>query len=133
GPDGNLYVADLEPAIRVISPTGKPIRSWGKSGSGPGELDFGTGVAGIGVGKDGLVYVADSGNRRVQVFKSDGTFVRQFGTFGSGSGQFVGLSAVMVDGQGNVYADDDAQMTLTKFAPAGKPLWTIGGANASDP
>jgi outer membrane protein assembly factor BamB len=132
GPDG-IYVADLEPKIRVIAPDGSPIRSWGKAGSGPGEFSFADGVAAIAVGSNGLVYVADNGNHRVQVFKPDGSFVRAFGSFGSGPGQFLVVFAVLVDEQGSVYVVDDGQGTLTTFDPTGKPVWTIGGAAETDP
>jgi DNA-binding beta-propeller fold protein YncE len=43
---------------------------------GPGSPQF-YGVHGLGVSHDGLVYVADRSNRRIQVFTLDGTFVTQ--------------------------------------------------------
>ncbi|MBM3778681.1 MAG: hypothetical protein FJW23_10670, partial [Acidimicrobiia bacterium] len=44
---------------------------------GPGSPHFGNRVHGIRVSRDGLVYVADRSNRRVQVFTVDGMFVDQ--------------------------------------------------------
>ncbi len=44
------------------------------SGRGPDQFGI---VHSVEVSKDGLVYVADRGNRRVQVFRTDGTFVTQ--------------------------------------------------------
>ena len=44
---------------------------------GPGSPQFGSTVHGVKVSNDGLVYVADRSNRRVQVFTVDGKYVTQ--------------------------------------------------------
>ena len=140
GPDGNLYVTDHSQRVTVISPAGTLLRRWGKPGSGPGEFRFApfdpstpTDVEGkIAVGPDGSVYVSDSGNGRVQVFTPQGRLVRQFGSFGSGKGQFLAPFDLAVDGAGNVYVADDQAETLAKFSPAGQVIWQIGGAASSD-
>jgi sugar lactone lactonase YvrE len=133
GPDGNLYVADLEPSIRVLTPTGEPIRSWGAPGKDPGQPNFGNGRADIAVGEDGLVYVLEGGNRRIEVFEPDGTLVRGFGSFGDGPGQFRDPMSMTVDDAGNVYVIDDGTQTVQKLDPAGNLLWTIGGPDEADP
>ena len=38
----------------------------------------------------GLVYVADRGNQRIQVFDADGAFVREWPLFGTPAGLFIG-------------------------------------------
>ena len=137
GPDGNLYVTDVSQRITVISPTGTVLRRWGKPGSGPGEFKFipfesstPMDVAGkIAVGPTGDVYVSDSGNARVQVFTPQGRFARQFGSFGSGKGQFLHPFDLAVDKAGNVYVADDQAETVSKFTPRGKVSWQIGGAS----
>jgi len=141
GPEGKLYVTDLSQRVTVISPAGKVLRRWGKPGSGPGEFRFipgdpstPTDIHGqIAVGPDGDVYVSDSGNARVQVFTAQGRFVRQFGSYGSGKGQFLSPYHLAVDATGDVYVADDQAGTLSKFSPAGKVLWQIGGSASSDP
>jgi sugar lactone lactonase YvrE len=75
----------------------------------------------------------DGGNRRIQVFQPDGTFVRQFGSFGDGPGQFRDTINIAVDASGNVYVADDQRETVTEVDPTGTPVWTIGGPGASDP
>jgi len=141
GPDGNLYVTDVSQRVTVISPAGTVLRRWGKPGTGPGEFKFisfdpttPSAVAGnIAVGPDGNVYVSDSGNARVQVFTQQGRFIRQFGSFGSGQGQFLHPFDLVVDGAGNVYVADDQAQTLSKFSPAGKVVWQIGEGVSTDP
>jgi DNA-binding beta-propeller fold protein YncE len=135
GPDGNLYVTDLSQRVTVISPAGKVLRRWGKPGTGPGEFRFiafdpttRTDVAGkIAVGSNGLVYVSDSGNARLQVFTRQGRFVRQFGSFGSEKGQFLHPFDVAADNAGNVYVADAEGENISKFSPGGKVIWQIGG------
>ena len=74
---GNIYVADGYGNARIAKyePGGKYIKSWGSRGRGPGQFNI---VHGIAIDAQGNVYVADEGNRRVQVFDGDGTFKKQF-------------------------------------------------------
>ena len=52
------------------------------------------------------MYVADSGNNRVQKFDSNGNFISKFGTYGTGDGQFINPVDIAVDSSDNVYVDD---------------------------
>ncbi len=73
--DGLIYVVDgVNNSIKVFNQSGRPLYSFGKSGSGNGEFRF---PLGIDVDISGRVYVADSGNHRIQVFNSNGGFVTQ--------------------------------------------------------
>jgi DNA-binding beta-propeller fold protein YncE len=80
---GELYVADGYGNHRVIvldSETGTFKRMWGAFGSTPtGDTtpqQFGL-VHSIKVSSDGLVYVADRSNQRIQVFSTAGKFVKE--------------------------------------------------------
>lgn len=90
-----LFVADGYANRRVIvfdADTGVYKRHWGAYGKRPEDLKnppreqiitgppptfFNNPVHGVVVSNDGLVYVADRANNRLQVFKLDGTFVKE--------------------------------------------------------
>ena len=67
------------------------------------------------MGRDGIVYVVDSGNHRVQVFSRDGEFLRKWGSKGSGDGQLLFPWGVMVDERGNVYITDTGSVQATRL------------------
>ena len=128
GPDGLLYVLDTAPEVMVVDPKdGKVVRRWGSQGAGKGQFDLrrsddNPGNGDVAVAPDGRVYVADGSNFRVQVFKPDGTFLFQFGSYGTGAGQFGEVDEIVVGRDGSVYVDEDYR-ALTKFTADGKLLW----------
>ena len=63
----------------------KPVLCFGKQGSGEGMLNYPMGVA---VTAKDEILVADNQNHRVQVFDSNGTFLRSFGHKGENAGEF---------------------------------------------
>lgn len=86
-----LFVADGYGNRRVIvfdADTGNYLRHWGAYGNRPDDsvpfqydpnivhTQFST-VHGIGVSNDGLVYACDRNNSRIQVFRLDGSFVKE--------------------------------------------------------
>ena len=87
-----LYVADGYGNRRIIvfdADTGAFKRMWGAYGNRPEDADIGAyhpdapparqfrTAHGVGISKDGLVYVGDRANDRVQVFKNNGAFVEE--------------------------------------------------------
>ena len=90
-----VFVADGYANHRVIvfdGATGAYKRHWGANGRPPGDKSvksFGTPVHCIRLSRDGLVYVCDRANNRMQVFRKDGSFVKEFvvapATRGNGS------------------------------------------------
>jgi len=75
--DGSVYVADGYGNNRVakFSPDGKFLLDWGRKGPGPGEFDLPHSVA---VDAQGLVYVADRNNSRIQVFDANGKVLKEW-------------------------------------------------------
>ena len=61
------------------------LLTWGETGHEPGQLFQPTGIA---VAADETVFVADTGNHRIEAFDADGTFLWTFGESGEAPGQF---------------------------------------------
>jgi len=82
GPQGEIYVADGYGNSRVVKldREGNFLQAWGKKGVGPGEFNLPHSIA---VDAQGLVYVADRENRRMQIFDSDGNFIKEWTHLGS--------------------------------------------------
>jgi sugar lactone lactonase YvrE len=97
-----VYIADGYHNHRVIvfdSESGAYKRHWGAYGNRPKDADlrqynptasqFANPVHCVRIAKDGLVYVCDRANNRIQVFQKNGTFIKEFivekGTRSSGS------------------------------------------------
>lgn len=134
-PDGSIWVADgVSSGFQVFSPEGQLIDRWGSAGHGNGEFSFAVAdsnvLGAVAFRADGGFYVADSGNARVQQFTPDRAFVRSWGGFGRGDGQFAQPIDVDVDAQGNVYVTDLIRNDVQKFDPAGGYLLTFGGFGA---
>lgn len=74
---GNSYFSDgyINSRVAKANARGEWVASWGSLGSGPGQFDTPHGIA---VGPRDEVFVADRGNRRIQVFDTSGKLIRQF-------------------------------------------------------
>ena len=96
----SVYIGDSwNSNIQKFDSEGNFIAKWGTNGTGDGQfLNIGdqSGVEGIDVDSSGNVYVADSGNSRVQKFDSEGNFITKWGTNGTGDGQFIYPSGLAV-------------------------------------
>jgi DNA-binding beta-propeller fold protein YncE len=79
GPNGDTYISDGYGNSRVVhlAANGSYIGEWGSHGEEPGEFRLPHSIA---VDSQGLVYVADRSNGRVQVFTPNGEFVRMWET-----------------------------------------------------
>ena len=64
----------------------------------------------------GLIIVAGGDNDRIQKFDSSGNYLAQWGSPGSGDGEFSNASDIAVDAAGNVYVVDTINNRIQKFA-----------------
>jgi hypothetical protein len=60
----------------------------------------------ITVDGEGLIYICDYGNRRVQVYDKTGVFLRTLGRVGQGPGEYAFPSGVFIDESGNALISD---------------------------
>ncbi len=76
-PSGDIYVADGYGNARVhkYAPDGRHLMSWGQSGTDPGCFNI---IHNICCDCDGLIYVADRENHRIQMFDGDGRYQGQW-------------------------------------------------------
>jgi len=140
---GNTYIADgfgTNNRIAVFNREGNWVTGWGQTGSGPGQFNA---IRGIASDAAGNIYVADAGNKRIQVFDSKGTFKSQITGIGtpqalcitSGPTQVLFSSnsndAESMD-NGEVYKISLTGQVLGKFGRAGKLVKEFGMTNALD-
>jgi DNA-binding beta-propeller fold protein YncE len=74
-PQGNIYISDgyINSRVAKADRDGNWLKSWGTPGSKPGEFNTPHSIA---ADAKGNIYVADRGNRRIQVFDTEGNFLR---------------------------------------------------------
>jgi NHL repeat len=97
--------------------------SFGSQGSGNGQFQSPLGVAVQ--QSSGNVYVADSGNARVQKFSPGGSFIAAFG-----QGRLSFPTSVATDSLGKVYVGDAGNNVVVKFDSDGNFVSTIDGSGA---
>jgi DNA-binding beta-propeller fold protein YncE len=128
---GKIYVADyLNSRVETFAPNGSPLGGWGVKGTGPGQLMR---PYGIDLDDAGNVYVADS-NNFVHEFTAGGTFLRVYGSPGTGPGSFSMLRRVAVapGADPKVYGADLWTYKVEVFAQTGAYLAMLGGAPPAD-
>ena len=74
---GNLYITDgyINSRVAKFDKNGDWVASWGEKGTGPGQFVIPHTIA---IDRNDHIYVGDRTNRRVQVFDTEGKFLRMF-------------------------------------------------------
>jgi sugar lactone lactonase YvrE len=96
-PNGDIFVADghggnTNARIVKFNKDGKFIKTWGKKGSGPGEIDIPHAIA---MDARGRLFLGDRQNNRIQIFDQDGNYLDQWSQFSRPSGVFIDKNDVI--------------------------------------
>ena len=97
----------------------RPVLSFGQQGSSKGMFN---GPSGVAVNERDEIAVSDSGNHRVQVFSSDGTYLRSFGEEGNRQGQFQTPSGIAFGTNDNIIVGESGNQFIQIFNGEGKYL-----------
>jgi DNA-binding beta-propeller fold protein YncE len=93
---GHQPGANGDPRVLKFAPDGSFLKSWGGKGSEPGQFQVAHGIA---IAADGLLWISDRENSRVQIFDQDGDFVREIAFAGLPCGLDIGERFIyMVNG-----------------------------------
>jgi tripartite motif-containing protein 71 len=135
---GDVYVVDSSHnRIEKFDPNGNFITAWGHGGSGLGQFTFGSSQdytkppgGGIAVGGN-YVYVADSGNNRIERFNLQGGEPLAWGTRGSAPGQFIYPRGLAANSTEVIVADDDNHR-VEQFTPEGAYVSGAGSQGSGE-
>jgi tripartite motif-containing protein 71 len=131
---GDVYVVDSSHnRIEKFGPAGEFLTAWGRRGGALGDFSFGSSQnptkppgGGIAVSGD-HVYVADSGNDRIERFNLEGGEALAWGTYGNGPGNFSYPRGVAAN-ESEVVVSDDDNHRIEKFSPEGSFQAQAGSA-----
>ena len=129
-------VQPVDPYVGITTPV-TPDNIVGEMGTAAGQFQAPHGIA---QAPDGSLYVADSGNNRIQHFSPAGKVLQVWGSFADISkgaapgGTFNEPWGVAVAPDGSVYVADTWNYRIQKFTPEGKflQMWGSGPALGND-
>jgi len=111
-------------ALEVKTRNFRPVVSFGQLGSAAGMLKYPWGVA---VNERNEIAVTDTGNHRVQLFSSDGTYLRSLGKKGDKQGKFDNPCGLAFDPKdGNIFVVDRENHRVQLFSEQGEYLRQFG-------
>lgn len=117
-PDGQfVYVADTwNFRIQKFTADGRFVTMWSSYSSQNREASF-YGPRGLAVDRQGRLFVADTGNKKIVIFDPDGRYLGEIGGPGMLLGQFDEPVGIAFDAFGNLYVTDTWNQRVQVFAP----------------
>lgn len=102
--------------------------AFGSNGSQDGQLKSPGGVT---IDSAGNIWLADTGNDRIQKFSSSGEFLAKFGSTGSGNGQLEEPLGIFADSKGFIWVADTGNNRVQKFSTSGEFVKSIGSTGTA--
>jgi sugar lactone lactonase YvrE len=125
-PSDHAWVTSSSSVIHRYDATGTLLGDVSASGPLDGQLMSPQGIASA---PSGQMYVADTGNGRIQRFSNAGVFETSWGMY-PGPGVMDNPTGLAVDVDGNVYVTNQTEDLIQKFAPDGTFLTAWGGTGS---
>ena len=122
--EGNIWVADFGlHVVQKFTPAGELLQTLGVKGEkGEDETHFNM-PTDMAITKSGDIFVTDGyGNRRIVHFDKHGNFIKAWGEYGSGPGQFVLPHAIVIDSEGSLFVADRNSGRIQVFDQEGQFL-----------
>lgn len=118
-PNGDVFIVEGhgrgEGRVLKFDKTGKFLKQWGGNGTGEGQFNQPHSL----LVRDGMLYVADRENHRVQIFDLDGKFVKAW--------HFAGLPCGLINGpDGQLYLTSGFSGQILRLDANGKAVAAFG-------
>jgi len=120
---GSPFTVEVKPRQFI------PVSSFGQKGSTVGMLSRPLGVT---VNEHNEIAVTDTYNYMIQVFSSDGTYLRSFGRKGDKQGEFACPLGIGFDKNGHIVVVDRNNHRVQFFSERGEFLKQFGGKGSLD-
>ena len=114
---GHTPGANGDPRVLKFDKNGNFIKSWGGKGKEPGKFDVAHGLA---FDAKGQLWVTDRENQRIQIFNTDGKFIKEL--------KYAGLPCSIDIGSQNIYMVNGFAGQVLKLDLEGKVLAATGKA-----
>ena len=125
---GNMWITDvwfiadeLGAVVHKLSPQGDLLLTLGKPGIVGMDRETFNRPASVAVADNGDVFVADGEgpNNRIVKFTAEGRYLTEWGSSGSGPGQFSTPHDLAIDSQGRLFVGDRSNNRVQIFQPDG--------------
>ncbi len=124
--DGSFYVSDGYGNSRVVkfSATGTYIKAWGTYGNKPGQFIIPHGIT---INENNIIYVADRQNNRVQLFDTEGNFIKEL----KNDFNVEQLPSITIDNSNHLFAIDYDPTKRADSSVMGSTIFEIDSSSHS--